>query len=243
MTNAIELHDVVKTYRRGAETIRAVDGVSLTIREGEFVAIVGPSGSGKTTLLEMIGAVDKPTEGKVSIAGQDLAALSNGGLTRLRRDTIGFVFQQFFLLPTLTATENVELPAMFRGDRRARTRARELLDKVGLRGREDHRPSQLSGGQMQRVAIARAWINQPKILLADEPTGNLDSAAGRDVFELFRELNRSGMTVVVVTHNAEAAASSDRVIHIRDGRLILATPARGDRPKGVYSSRSADDQQ
>ena len=219
MTDMIELRDVVKMHRRGAETIRAVDGISLAIREGEFVAIVGPSGSGKTTLLEMIGAVDKPTEGNVSVAGQDLATLSDSGLTRLRRDAIGFVFQQFFLLPTLTATENVELPAMFRGDRRARARARELLDKVGLRGREDHRPSQLSGGQMQRVAIARAWVNQPKILLADEPTGNLDSAAGRDIFELFRELNRGGMTVVVVTHNAEAAASSDRVVHIRDGHL------------------------
>ena len=220
MSNAIELDHVVKIHRRGAEAIRAVDGVSLTVAAGEFVAIVGASGSGKTTLLELIGGIDRPSEGTVTIDGQAVQDLREAQLTTLRRHTIGFVFQQFFLLPTLTAAENVALPAMFAGRRAAPSRARELLAKVGLQGREDHLPSQLSGGQMQRVAIARAWINEPKILLADEPTGSLDSHAARGIFETLRELNRAGLTVVVVTHNAELAALSDRVIHLRDGRIV-----------------------
>ena len=222
MTDAIVLKDVVKIHRRGAEAIHAVDGVSLTVAAGEFVAIVGASGSGKTTLLELIGGVDRPSEGTVTIDGQAVQDLRDAQLTTLRRHTIGFVFQQFFLLPTLTAAENVALPAMFAGRRSAQARARELLAKVGLRGREEHLPSQLSGGQMQRVAISRAWINDPKILLADEPTGSLDSHAALGIFETLRELNRAGLTVIVVTHNAELAALSDRVIHLRDGRIVPA---------------------
>ena len=219
MSNLIALQDAVKTYHRGTEAIHAVDHVSLTVSQGEFVAVVGPSGSGKTTLLELIGAVDKPSSGEIEIDGQSVTKMNDAALTRLRSRTIGFVFQQFFLLPTLTAAENVALPAMFAGKRNADSRARELLAMVGLQGRESHLPSQLSGGQMQRVAIARALINEPKILLADEPTGSLDSVAAGGIFDTLRGLHQAGTTVLVVTHNPELAAACGRVIRMRDGKI------------------------
>ncbi|WP_075790617.1 ABC transporter ATP-binding protein [Massilia putida] len=219
MNDLITLREAVKTHHRGTEAIHAVDHVSLTVAQGEFVAVVGPSGSGKTTLLELIGAIDKPSAGEITIDGQSVTAMNDAALTRLRSRTIGFVFQQFFLLPTLTAAENVALPAMFAGKSNADRRARELLSLVGLDGREDHLPSQLSGGQMQRVAIARALINDPKILLADEPTGSLDSVAAQGIFDTLRSLHQSGTTVLVVTHNPDLAAACGRVIRMRDGKI------------------------
>lgn len=220
MNEAIELKAVTRSYKRGSETIRAVNEVTLTVAPGEFVAIVGPSGSGKTTLLNLIGCVDKPDSGVVRIDGEETSRLNEASLTRIRARKIGFVFQQFFLLPTLTALENVQLPAVFlrNGDRSAR--AAELLERVHLSNRAKHLPGQLSGGEMQRVAIARALINEPKILLADEPSGNLDSQNAEAISQIFRELNASGLTILIVTHNAELARQAGRVITLRDGHVL-----------------------
>ena len=220
MSNVIELSEVTKTYRRGSETIAAVDGVSLSIAPGEFVAVVGPSGSGKTTLLNLIGCIDKPDRGGVRVDGMETEGLSERALTKIRGEKIGFIFQQFFLLPTLTVTENVELPAVFVGRRNGAARTRELLEQVGLSPRAGHHPSQLSGGEMQRVAIARALMNSPKVLIADEPTGNLDSRNAESILTVFRELNRSGLTVVMVTHNAELAGAAGRIVSMKDGRVV-----------------------
>ena len=215
---------LTRCYRRGAEEVRALDGVDLTLEQGEFAAIVGPSGSGKSTLMNLLGCMDRPTAGRLWIAGEEVAGLGDAGLTHMRRAHLGFIFQQFHLLPTLTVLENVLLPASLgcrvKGDGcRGRERARELLARVGLGGRLSHRPSQLSGGEMQRVAIARSLINDPRLLLADEPTGNLDSEASRVVLEIFRDLNAEGLTVLLVTHNPELAARTRRVIRLRDGRI------------------------
>jgi putative ABC transport system ATP-binding protein len=215
---------LTKCYRRGAEEVRALDGVDLTLEQGEFAAIVGPSGSGKSTLMNLLGCMDHPTAGRLWIAGEEVAGLGDAGLTRMRRAHIGFIFQQFHLLPTLTVMENVLLPASL-GCRvkgkgcRGRDRARELLARVGLGGRLNHLPSQLSGGEMQRVAVARSLINGPRLLLADEPTGNLDSEASAVVLEIFRDLNAEGLTVLLVTHNPELAARTCRIIRLRDGRI------------------------
>lgn len=223
MSNLIELSKASKTYRRGSELIHAVEEVTLSIAAGEFVAVVGPSGSGKTTLLNLIGCVDKPNSGIVRIDEQDTAGLSERELTNIRARKIGFVFQQFFLLPTLTAQENVELPTVFTSNGSSRQgRAAELLELVGLAGRAEHLPAQLSGGEMQRVAVARALINGPKILLADEPTGNLDSHNAEAVLKLFRELHQSGITIMMVTHNTELASEANRVIKMKDGRVIAS---------------------
>lgn len=217
MTSAIELERIWKTYRRGAEEVHALDGLSLAIQPGEFVAIVGPSGSGKSTSLHLMGCMDRPTEGSIRIQGEAVEGAEEDQLVRLRQRRIGFVFQQFFLMPTLTALENVELPTLFSG---GGGDGRELLALVGLSGRENHLPKELSGGEMQRVAIARALVNGPQILLADEPTGNLDSANAEGIFGLFRHLSQEqGLTVVVITHNEELAARADRVIHLKDGRV------------------------
>ena len=220
MNNVIELTDVTKGYRRGNETVRAVAGVALTIASGEFVALVGPSGSGKTTLLNLIGCVDKPDGGTLRIDSIDATRLNERELTSIRANKIGFVFQQFFLLPTLTALENVQLPALFLHNGDKSKRAAELLDRVHLSGRAHHLPAQLSGGEMQRVAIARALINEPTILLADEPTGNLDSQNAEAILEIFRELNAGGLTIVMVTHNLVLAHCARRVIELRDGRIL-----------------------
>jgi ABC-type lipoprotein export system ATPase subunit len=214
----VEAADLIKVYRRGHEEVRAVDGISFVIREGEFVAVVGPSGAGKSTLLQLLGGMDTPTSGSLRLAGREVSGMSDGELTRLRRTFVGFVFQHFGLVPTLTVAENVALPCLF-SHREARGRVDSLLERVGLSHRRSHRPAQLSGGEMQRVAIARALVNDPRLVLADEPTGNLDSRTSDRILELLRELNRDGLTVVVVTHNESLAASADRRIILRDGRI------------------------
>ena len=195
-----------------------MDEVSFGIARGAFVSIVGPSGAGKTTLLQLIGAMDTPTSGLLSVDGQDMSRMSDGALTRLRRERIGFVFQHFGLLPTLTVEENIALPAMFSGTN-VRERVNQLLDLVGLTHRRRHPPSQLSGGEMQRCAIARALINSPQILLADEPTGNLDTATGTKIIELMTSLQQDGLTVVVVTHNEALAQAAQQRIEMKDGRI------------------------
>jgi putative ABC transport system ATP-binding protein len=214
--------DLRKDYPMDGQAVHALRGVSLAIEPGEFVAISGPSGSGKSTLLQVIGGIDPPTSGSVELMGTPLESLSDRELTRLRLTRLGFIFQRFHLLPVLTARENVELPmaeAGVRGPGR-RARATELLEYVGLAERADHRATQLSGGEMQRVAIARALANGPALILADEPTGELDAATGREILELFHRLNADGTTLVVVTHDEALAAEAGRVIHMRDGTIV-----------------------
>jgi putative ABC transport system ATP-binding protein len=210
------------------EAVHALRGASLTVQPGEYVAIVGPSGSGKSTLLQIVGGIDAPSGGNVEILGTGLQTLDDRQLTRLRLTRLGFVFQRFHLLPVLTARENVELPmaeAGMKGPQR-RARARELLQYVGLAHREGHRATQLSGGEMQRVAIARALANRPAVLLADEPTGELDAATGREILDLFRRLNRDGTTLVVVSHDERLAEQAGRVVHMLDGRIVTETTPR-----------------
>jgi len=214
---------VGKTYQRGTTAVHALRGVSFEVPSGEFCAIVGASGSGKSTLLHLAGALDEPTSGDVIIGGKRLRGLGDGGRTQLRRTTIGFVFQFFNLLPTMTARENAMLPALLGGMplKEAEKRAAALLERVGLGKRADHRPDELSGGEMQRTALARALVAQPKLLLADEPTGNLDSKTGSEIFALIRGLAREHNTaIVMVTHDPKAAARADRVLTIRDGEVV-----------------------
>ncbi|MBK6423110.1 MAG: ABC transporter ATP-binding protein [Gemmatimonadetes bacterium] len=217
--------DLAKDYPMHGEVVHALRGVSLTIRPGDYAAIVGPSGCGKSTLLQLLGGIDTPSRGTVEIGGVVLGALPDRALTRLRLTRLGFVFQRFHLLPVLTAQENVELPMAEAGlDRDARrARARELLDYVGLGARAGHRATQLSGGEMQRVAIARALANRPALILADEPTGELDAATGRGILDLFRRLALDGTTLVVVTHDERLAAEAGRVVHMLDGRISADT--------------------
>jgi ABC-type lipoprotein export system ATPase subunit len=222
----VELRNVSKSYRKGSETVDAVAGIDLQVQERGMVAIVGPSGSGKSTLLHMMGAMDRPTHGDILVAGQGVNRLSSADLTRFRRETVGFVFQTFNLIPNLTALENVALPMEFKGvsssERTARAKA--LLERFQLGHRLKHRPRELSGGEMQRVAIARAVANEPRLVLADEPTGNLDSRSGHLIYELLQEISRE-RTVIVVTHAENLAQLADRVVHIRDGRLLDAEKA------------------
>lgn len=215
------LEEVRKSYHIGDQEIRALDGVSLRIEEGEFLAIIGPSGSGKSTLMHLLGCLDTPSSGRMEICGHNLSAASADKLAEVRNREIGFVFQAFNLLPKLDVVKNVELPLVYSGVSRAerRERAIEVARSVGLGERLGNRPTQLSGGQCQRVAIARALVNRPRILFGDEPTGNLDSATGEMILEMFRQLNRDGKTVVLVTHDPEVAAVTRRVIEIRDGRI------------------------
>jgi ABC-type lipoprotein export system ATPase subunit len=210
-----------KDYPMNGETVHALRGVSLQVNHGDYVAIVGPSGSGKSTLLQLLGGIDIPSSGSVEVLGTPLAALRDSQLTRLRLTRLGFIFQRFHLLPVLTARENVELPMAEAGVRRPerQERARELLDFVGLAHRANHRATQLSGGEMQRVAIARALANRPAVVLADEPTGELDAATGQEILGLFRRLNQGGTTLVVVTHDDRLAAEAGRVIHMLDGTI------------------------
>jgi putative ABC transport system ATP-binding protein len=211
---------LTKIYSRGREQLRALDQVTFDLRRGELVAIVGPSGAGKTTLLNLVGCMDAPTSGSLQFLGRQIQSLTERERTRLRREQIGFVFQHFGLLPTLTVAENVALPAFFAGKPDAR-RLDELLGKVGLAHRRDHRPHELSGGEMQRAAIARALINRPELLLADEPTGNLDSATGETIITLFKQLNGEGLTIIVVTHNEALGRTAHRRLELRDGRICL----------------------
>jgi ABC-type lipoprotein export system ATPase subunit len=217
-----------KDYGREASLVHAVDGVDLMVAPGETVAIMGPSGCGKSTLLYLLGGLDRPTGGEIWLDGQDLSRLSERALARLRRQAIGFVFQAFHLMDELTAVENVELPALLAGrsPRAARRRAEELLNRVGLADRAKFLPTQLSGGQRQRVAIARALVADPLVVLADEPTGNLDSASTRDVLQLFDRLHRAGQTLVIVTHDVQVAATADRMISMSDGAFIKQTMPR-----------------
>jgi putative ABC transport system ATP-binding protein len=218
-----------KEHGRQASLVRAVDGVDLQVMRGETVAIMGPSGCGKSTLLYLLGGLDRPTAGEIWLDGQDLSRLSERGLARLRRDAIGFVFQAFHLMDELTAVENVELPALLAGrsPRAARRRAEELLERVGLADRARFLPTALSGGQRQRVAVARALVADPLVVLADEPTGNLDSASARDVLRLFDQLHQAGQTLIIVTHDARIAATADRMISMRDGTFIDQTMLQG----------------
>ena len=225
----VRLVEVVKTYTQGGAVVRALAGVSLAVTPGEFVAVTGPSGSGKSTLLHMIGGLDQPDRGDVWIDGRRLADLDDDAVTLLRRRQIGFIFQFFNLLPTLTAEENVALPLLLDGmsRREAASRAGRLLERVGLLPRRQHRPHELSGGEMQRVAIARALVIEPVVLLADEPTGNLDSATGAQVLSLLADVvGELGQTVVMVTHDPRAAARSTRVVELRDGTVVGDTSAR-----------------
>ncbi len=218
----LSVRDVRRNYRLGREVVHAVNGVTLEVDEGEYVAIVGPSGCGKSTLLNLLGAIDQPDSGSVVIRGRAVSGMRDAEATRFRLEHIGFVFQRFHLMPALSAMENVELPMaearMARADRRSR--AAELLAYVGLGRREHHRPSELSGGEQQRVAIARALANRPALLLADEPTGELDAKTGADVIALLEQLNADGTTIVVVTHDEDLAQAARRVIHMRDGVIV-----------------------
>jgi ABC-type lipoprotein export system ATPase subunit len=218
-----------KEYGREAGLVRAVDGVDLAVAPGETVAVMGPSGCGKSTLLYLLGGLDRPTGGEIWLDGQNISQLSERGLARLRRTAVGFVFQAFHLMDELTAVENVELPALLAGrsPRAARQRATGLLEQVGLASRAKFLPSALSGGQRQRVAIARALVADPRVVLADEPTGNLDSAATLDVLRLFDSLHQAGQTLVIVTHDTRIAATADRMISMRDGAFIDQTRLQG----------------
>ncbi|CAN5250047.1 ABC transporter ATP-binding protein [soil metagenome] len=214
--------DLAKAYGEGGTAVRALDGASIEVRRGEIVAIMGPSGSGKSTMLHLLGALETPTGGEITLGGERYDGLDDAGLTRVRRDRIGFVFQFFNLLPSLTAEENVLLPALIAGERGedVRSRARALLDRVGLTSRADHLPSEMSGGEQQRVSVARALLRDPELVLADEPTGNLDSRSSAEMLGLLRELaSAEEQTVVMVTHDPGAAAIADRVVFLRDGRV------------------------
>ncbi len=225
----LRAHDLRKEYGSREALVRAVDGVDMDVALGETVAVMGPSGCGKSTLLHLLGGLDRPDAGQLWIAGQRIDQMTERGLAAVRRDAVGFVFQAFHLMDELTAVENVELPALLAGrsPRAARRRAAELLDQVGLADRARHLPSELSGGQRQRVAIARALANEPLIVLADEPTGNLDSEATVDVLRVFESLHQAGQTLVIVTHDSRIAATADRLISMRDGTFVDETRLTG----------------
>jgi len=216
----IEARQLVKRYVLGGDTVSALDGVDFDVPEGEMLAIAGPSGSGKSTLMHIIGCLDRPDSGAYILAGEDVSSLSKNRLAEIRNKRIGFVFQTFNLLPRLTALENVELPLLYAGLAGAKDRAAEALKHVGLADRMKHMPSQMSGGQRQRVAVARALITDPAILLADEPTGNLDSKTGEEILALFGVLNAAGRTIIVVTHEPDIAARCQRQLHMRDGKIV-----------------------
>ncbi len=221
-TPIVSLRGIGRTYDMGTVTVPALRDVDLDVNQGEFLAIVGPSGSGKSTMMHIIGCLDRPTTGTYLLAGQPVEELDDDGLAGVRSRTIGFVFQSYNLLPRTSAVDNVATPLLYQGVGRAERvrRATAALERLGLADRLDHEPSELSGGQQQRVAVARAIVTDPALILADEPTGNLDQASGHEVLELLRELNTAGSTIVLITHDAEVAEAAGRQIHIRDGRLL-----------------------
>ena len=233
MSALVEIKDVCKVYNPGENEVRALDHVSLTIDEQEFVAIIGHSGSGKSTLMNMLGCLDVPTSGEYWLHGQDVSALTDDELSDIRNREIGFIFQGFNLIPSLTAQENVELPLVYRGmpAEQRHQLAEEALTRVGMEHRMSHRPSELSGGQQQRVAIARAIAARPPIIMADEPTGNLDTRSGEDVMKILHELNEEGRTIVLITHDNSIAVRAQRIIRLQDGRIIYDGPS--DDPRAV----------
>ena len=222
MSTVVEMLNVTKTFGEGSSIVKALDGVDIRIEKGEFVAIVGASGSGKSTMMNLIGCLDRPTAGLVKVAGEDLSELNDKKLTSLRNLAIGFVFQSFFLLPTTDALDNVATPLFYRGvpAKEARKKAMEMLTKLGMADRHTHQSTQLSGGQQQRVAIARALVTEPSLILADEPTGALDSNTGKQVMDLFEGLNREGITIVLITHDLDIAKRAKRRITLKDGKII-----------------------
>ena len=224
----IDIRDITKVYEMGAQKVRALDGVSLAVDRGEYVAIMGPSGSGKSTLMNLVGCLDTPSSGSYILNGREVARMTDDELAAIRNQEIGFVFQTFNLLPRTSALQQVELPLVYSGlpRKERRERAVKALEAVGLADRMTHHPSELSGGQRQRVAVARALINDPSILLADEPTGNLDSAAAREVMAVLRERHEEGQTILLVTHDMRVASSADRVITMRDGAIASETSMR-----------------
>ncbi len=234
-TPLIQLEDVTKVYRMGDVEVRALAGVTMSVRQGEFTAVMGASGSGKSTLMNILGCLDRPTSGRYLLDGRDVSRLSTDELAALRSRTIGFVFQNFNLLARTTALENVELPLLYAGIRTAERhrRAAEALARVGLGERLDHHPNQMSGGQQQRVAIARALVNRPRVIFADEPTGNLDSRTSIEVMALLQDLGRSGITVLLVTHEPDVSEYTSRIVVMRDGRILSdrpRTPRRAELP-------------
>jgi putative ABC transport system ATP-binding protein len=222
MATVVEMTNVTKVFGEGSSIVKALDGVDIRIEEGEFVAIVGPSGSGKSTMMNLIGCLDRPSSGSVKIAGNDLSELNDKKLTELRNFAIGFVFQSFFLLPKTDALDNVATPLFYRGTpaKEARQKAMAMLTKLGIQDRSTHQSTELSGGQQQRVAIARALVTEPSLILADEPTGALDSNTGRQVMELFQQLNGEGKTIVLITHDLDVAKKARRRITLKDGKVI-----------------------
>ena len=240
----IETVDLWKTYIMGSEEIHALRGVSISIERGEYVAIMGPSGSGKSTLMNLIGCLDTPSKGSYLLNDKEVAAMNDDELARIRNEEIGFVFQTFNLLPRASALQNVELPLVYGGvaNRDRHARAKAALEKVELGSRMTHKPNELSGGQRQRVAIARALVNNPSILLADEPTGNLDSKTGSEIMALFARLHQAGNTIVLVTHEADIAAFAHRTIHLRDGQVEKDVRDRRPEPRPVPADAGHDRQ-
>lgn len=233
----IELENITKVYRMGKVDVFALNGISISISKGDMVAIVGASGSGKSTMLHVIGCLDKPTSGKYILDGQDISRLNDNKLADIRNKKLGFVFQEFNLLTRITAVANVELPMIYGNSRLKRQRAIKALERVGLGGRANHKPTEMSGGEQQRVAIARALVTNPQVILADEPTGNLDSASSNDIIALFRELHQEGITIIIITHEMDIANQTQRIIRLLDGKIISDEPVSG---KNNVSNSSGD---